>query len=100
MNKHEIVLRSLYKRMQDDLDDSWRMYNDAMEMKACDEVEMARFTIEDAKTRLNHSDIIKEKIDYYMRKNNLMDQSHYKTFYCFVLDKLEELKMKVSKFSV
>lgn len=100
MNKHDIVLGSLYHRLQDDLDDSWKMYNEAREMKACDENEMARFTIDDVRTRLNHSDVVRDKIEYYKKKNDLMNTSEYKTFYCFVLDKLDDLKMKVSKFSV
>lgn len=98
MTKHEIVLNSLYYRLQDALDDSWKMYNDAREMKAYGELEMARATLDDARMRLNHSDVVRDRIESYKKKNDLNDSSEY--FYCFILDKLDDLKMKVSKFSV
>ena len=52
MTKHDIVLESLYRRMQDDLDDGMRMYWEAIKMKEHDEKEMARFTMADAKSRM------------------------------------------------
>lgn len=100
MEKHDIVLESLYKRIQDDLDDGMRMYWEAIKMKEHEEKEMARFTIADAKSRMEHADIVKDKIDSYKKSNNMTDTSEHKTFYCYVLEKIEDLKIKISKFSV
>ena len=100
MDKHEIVLNALYDRLQDDLDDAWKMYNSARELKICNDIEMSRFMLTEARARLDHSDMIKEKIDYYKSKNNIVDNSGYKTFYCFVLDKIDDLKIKVTNFKI
>lgn len=69
-------------------------------MKEHDEKEMARFTMADAKSRMEHADIIKDKIETYKKANNMTGSSEYKTFYCYVIENIEELKMKISKFSV
>lgn len=100
MEKHDIVLESLYRRMQDDLDDGMRMYWEAIKMKEHDEKEMARFTMADAKSRMEHADIIKDKIENYKKANDMTGSSEYKTFYCYAVENIEELKMKISKFTV
>lgn len=100
MNKHEIVLKSLFYNLKDDLDDAWNSFNDAKMLKELDELEIARFKFSDAKSRVEHSEMVKEKIESYIRKHALDTESPHKVFYHYILEKLEELKVKIQKCSI
>lgn len=49
---------------------------------------------------MEYADIIKDKIETYKKSNNMTGSSEYKTFYCYVVENIEDLKMKISKFTV
>lgn len=100
MTKHELVLKSLFYNLKDDLDDAWHSYNDAKMLKELEELDIARFKLTDAKARVDHSEIVKEKIESYIRKHSLDTESPHKVFYHYILEKLDELKMKIQKCSI
>lgn len=100
MEKHKVVLEGLFYSLQDDLKDAWRKYDDFKKCKEHNELEMARFFLTDSKARVEHAELVKEKIDYYMTKNNLVDDSMYKTFYHNTLDMIEDLKMRLNKIVI
>lgn len=92
------LLQCLFYSIQDDLDDSWKYYRAALKMSMHNNTEMANYFINDAKARLQHSETVKEKISYVLRQMKSVDDSAYKSFYTYTLEKLDELKMKVMKF--
>lgn len=100
MSKHDVVLSALFYSLQDDLNDAWKMYDNFKKMKEHDEIEMARFTLADAKNRVDHAEIVRDKIDYYIKKNGIIDNSSYKIFYCNTLEMIEELKIRLSKVTI
>lgn len=95
---HEKILDVLIDKIQDDLDDSYKSYHSAMELSLYNNPEMVSFCIEDAKTRLKHSDMLKEKVAYIVRQLDTHGDV-FKRSYIKTLEAIEDLKIKVTNFS-
>ena len=95
----DISLGILVKKIEDDLKDSWGSYNAAMEAKLWNNTRLADFCINDAKTRLKHSDEVKEEIAYIMKQDNVHENA-FRYSYLATLENIENLKIKVSNFKL
>lgn len=100
MDKHIFILKSYFCDLRDDINDSWRKFEDVKQLKYYDANDEVRFKIADIKNRLDNARIVKERIDNYIKHNEIDGNDIYLGFYYDVLDNLEVLRDKVNKFTI
>lgn len=99
-NMEEIKLDILIEKIQDDLDDSYKSYHSAMKLSMHTDSDMVNFCIEDAKTRLRHSDIVREKIAHIVRQSEGMQANAFRNSYIRTLESIDDLKIKLANFKI
>lgn len=96
-NMHIAALEILIDKIQDDLEDAYKSYHAAMKMSLYKNNDIVDFCIDDCKSRLKHSDVVRDKIAYIIRQTDLQENP-FRNSYLKTLESIEDLKIKVSKF--
>lgn len=97
----ENILKGLFYGFEDNIKDSkyyFDYYKMAME---CNNTEMARYFLNEAKSRLDKNEEIKNKIEYIIR-NHMPDamDSPYKLFYDSKIEECQKLKHEYTSATI
>lgn len=97
--KHLSALEKLFYVMNDDIKDANEIYHFAKKCKEKDNVDMASFFLQRAKTRIDMVEQTKNKIDTLMMSMKV-EENPYKVFYDSTIEWAMELRKKIMEYRI
>lgn len=98
-DKHIKSLKKLFYVMNDDISDAKMIFHYAKECKEADNIDMASFLLNRAKSRIDMVEQTKNKIDSMMM-NVEVKENPYKVFYEKTIEWAMELKRQIMEYRI